>query len=91
MEDELVLLACTEIPESQSTADDYRRTIGRHQGRLTDEHIRRIILQLADWRPTKPRAKLHLTLAQWLAKEPPDPPHGARTVDDELEALCNLK
>jgi hypothetical protein len=73
-EEALLRVALTELPESESNADDYRRTLERYQGKLSEEHIERIIFQLAGWKPKKPRAKLHLTLAQWLSKEEPDPP-----------------
>lgn len=69
----LVDLVVSEVPPSESTPEDYRRIIERYRGRLTDEHIQRVILNLADWRPKKPRAKLHLTLAKWLSGEPRDP------------------
>jgi len=71
--DALLELCLTEVPPSESTREDYRRTIDRYRPKLTDEHIERIIVQLADWKPTKPRRALHLTLAQWLSKEPRDP------------------
>jgi hypothetical protein len=74
-EDALVRVALAEIPPSESTSEDYRRTINRYRGKLTDEHIERLIFQLANWKPKTPRAKLHLTLAQWLSKEQPDEPH----------------
>jgi len=68
----LVTLALTELPASESTKEDFERTIARYQSKLTDEHIERIIVQLGNYRPPKPRPKLHLTLAAWLNKEPRD-------------------
>jgi hypothetical protein len=71
-EDALVSIALSELPSSESTREEYKRTIDRYRSRLSDAHIERIILQLADWKPTRPRAQLHRTLAVWLNKEPPD-------------------
>lgn len=71
--DHLIRLVLDEIAPSESTTEDYRRVIAKHRGRLSDAHIERIICQLAGWTPKKPRAKLHLTLAQWLAKEEAEP------------------
>lgn len=70
----IVELAVEEIPVSESTPEDYARTIQRHQGRLSEETIRRIIYELAEWEPPKPRKQLHRTLNAWLAKEPDAPP-----------------
>jgi hypothetical protein len=71
--DNLVGLCVSELPLSESTAEDYGRTIARYRGKMTDEHIERVIVDLGNWRPAKPRPKLHLTLAKWLSKEPRDP------------------
>jgi hypothetical protein len=71
--DALVAFALLELPPSDSTAEDYRRTIDRYRVKLTDEHIERIIAQLGNWQPKKPYGpRLHLTLASWLNKEPRD-------------------
>ena len=75
--DNLVELALVELPESQSAPVDYFRTIDRYRSKLSDEHIERIIVDLANWRPKNPidwkEKKAHLTLAKWLNKEPRDP------------------
>jgi len=75
--DNLVELALVELPESQSAPVDYFRTIDRYRNKLSDEHIERIIVDLANWRPKNPidwkEKKAHLTLAKWLNKEPRDP------------------
>jgi hypothetical protein len=71
-EDALTRVALEEIPKSDSTAADYRKVIDKHRVRLCDSHIERVILQLADWKPKKPRAKLHRTLDVWLLKEEPE-------------------
>jgi hypothetical protein len=71
-DDPLLALALAEIPASESTAEDYQKVIDSHRGRLTDGHIEQIICQLAGWKPPKPRAKWHLTLRNWLAREPED-------------------
>jgi hypothetical protein len=75
-EDLLVRLALEEIAPSESTAEDYRRIITKHRGRLSNSQIERIIYELAGWTPKKPRAKLHLTLGSWLTKEEPEKPSG---------------
>jgi len=71
--DNLVELATTELPPSQSTPEDYKRTIDRYRSKLNDEHIERIICQLGAWKGAVDKVKLHLTLASWLNKEPRDP------------------
>lgn len=60
------------LPTSQSTLEDYCRTVERHKDRLPRPQIERVILELAEWEPPKPRAKLHRTLNTWLAKEQPE-------------------
>lgn len=67
----LLAFALRELPASLSTEDDYRRTLTRHQARLPRGQIERIVCELAEFKPKKPRDKLHLTLNQWLAKEEP--------------------
>ena len=62
-----------ELPTSNSTSEDYARTLARHESRLPRWHIERIVCELAEWRPAKPPARLHLTLNKWLAKEKPEP------------------
>lgn len=71
--DNLVAFATTELPQSESTEEDYKRTIERYRAKMTDEHIERIICDLGS-KPKyhDPKKKLHLTLAAWLAKEPRD-------------------
>lgn len=60
------------LPPSQSTTEDYRRTLDRHALRLPRSQIERIICELAEFTPKKPRDRLHLTLNKWLAKEQPE-------------------
>lgn len=72
-EDSLLRFALDEIPPSESTPDDYLRTINRYRPRMPEHQIERIVAQLANWKPDKPRAKMHLTLASWLSKEKPEP------------------
>lgn len=71
--DNLVALALTELPASESTKEDYQRTVDRYRDKLSDEHIERIIYDLAA-KPKyhDPKKKLHATLAAWLNKEPRD-------------------
>lgn len=71
--DNLVNLCITELPPSESTEAEYKRTVDRYRAKMRDEHIERIIIDLAKYRPKKPYGpKLHLVLAAWLAKEPRD-------------------
>ena len=72
-DDGLLKLALEEIDESESTPEDYRRTIDRYRGKLPEHQIERIIVNLGNWKPDKPRPKLHLTLANWLSREKPEP------------------
>ena len=75
-----------ELPASNSTLADYARTLARHESRLPRWHIERIVCELAEWRPKKPPANLHLTLNKWLAKEKPtvDTQEQQHTADPEL-------
>lgn len=59
------------LPTSQSTIEDYRRTCERHEARLPHSQIEQVVLELAEWKPPKPRTHLHLTLNRWLAKQQP--------------------
>lgn len=68
----LLTFILTTLPASDSTADDYQRVLDRHTQRLPRSQIERITLELAEWKPKKPRAQLHLTLNKWLAKEQPE-------------------
>lgn len=70
--DPLLTFALMEIPDSESTKDDYRRVIERHRKRLTDSHIERIMSNVAGWNFPPDRKKYHLTLNSWLHKEPED-------------------
>jgi len=72
-DDELLKLALEEIDKSESTTEDYRRTINRYRGKLPEHQIERVIVSLGNWKPDKPRPKLHLTLAKWLSNEKPEP------------------
>lgn len=67
----LLAFALRELPASESTAEDYRRTLERHATRLPRAQVERIICELAEFTPKKPRDRLHLTLNKWLAKEQP--------------------
>ena len=71
--DNLVTLALTELPLSESTQADYQRTVDRYRAKMSDEHIERIIYDLAA-KPKyhDPKKKLHATLAAWLNREPRD-------------------
>lgn len=71
--DYLLDFALNEIPDSESTAADYRAVIDRHKARLDDATIERVMSDLANWTPPKPRKKWHLTLNKWLLKEEPQP------------------
>lgn len=67
----LLRFALSELPPSESTPEDYARTLKRHEGRLASDQIERVICELAEFKPKKPRPKLHLTLNAWLAREKP--------------------
>jgi len=88
---DLPALAMSELPESGSTRIDYARTIERHRARLSDSQIERIIYELAEWRPTKPPAKLHLTLNKWLAKEQPGAKSGNGSSADPLDFITGVQ
>ena len=72
-ENALATLAIEEVPKSESTIEDYAKVIDKARRRVSDQTIERTILELANYRPAKPRAKWHLTLAAWLLKCPAEP------------------
>jgi len=88
--DPLLTFALMEIPDSESTAEDFQKVIDRHRARLTDSQIERVMSNLANWEFPSDRKKYHLTLNTWLHKETPDASTKRNSVDDELDALCNM-
>lgn len=87
----LLSLALEELPESESSADDYAKTINQQLKRgCGARQIEAIIYELADWWPknaqTKKRKAAHATLRSWLQKEEPKPdPPPARTNNPTFE------
>jgi hypothetical protein len=78
------------LPKSESTQADYRRVLERHEQRLPRSQIERIVIELAEWKPKKPRAQLHLTLNKWLAKEEPEKKLQERPDPPELAPIPEL-
>lgn len=72
--DGLVDFAMRTLPASESTAADYARVFSRFEPSMPRSQIKRIVCELAEWKPKQPRPNLHLTLNKWLAKEKPEPP-----------------
>jgi hypothetical protein len=86
----LLALAVDELPKSESTDEDYAKTINQQLKRGCGvAQIEKIIFELADWWPknakSQKRKAAHATLRAWLQKEDPRPDSspGADSGDDD--------